>query len=280
MTIQLTETSPRKAARIAGVGYLIIFVLAIFANFFVRTGLVEQDDAAATFANIAESEFLFRTGIVSFLIVFALDVLVAWALYVVFKRVSKGVSLLTAWFRLVYTVFLGVAVIFLFLVLQMVGGAEYLAAFDAGQLDAQAMLLLDAFNYTWLIGLAVFGIHLMLVGYMMLASRIAPRILGIVLAVAGAAYVVDTTAISLLANYADYENVFLAIVAVPSVVAELAFAVWLLRGGGVQPGSRQSSTADDLLQTPLELNARRNGGNDSDRGAGEDRELVGVELSE
>jgi len=280
MTTQLTETSPRQAARIAGVGYLLLFVLAIFANFFVRERLIDPSDAAATFANIAESEFLFRSGVISFLIVFVLDVVIAWALYIVFKRVSRGVSLLTAWFRLVYTVFLGVAVIFLFLVLQMVGGAEYLAAFDAGQLDAQAMLLLDAFNYTWLIGLAVFGIHLMLVGYMMLASRIAPRILGIVLAVAGAAYVIDTTAISLLANYANYENVFLAIVAVPSVVAELAFAVWLLRGGGVQPGSRPSSAPDDLVQAPFELNGRRHGGNDSDRGAGEDRELARVELSE
>jgi hypothetical protein len=280
MTTQLTETSPRQAARIAGVGYLLLFVPAIFANFFVRERLIDANDAALTFKNIADSEFLFRTGLVGFLIVFVIDVVVAWALYIVFKRVSQGLSLLTAWFRLVYTVFLGVAVIFLFLVLQLVGGAGYLAAFDAGHLDAQAMLLLDAFNYTWLIGLAVFGIHLMLIGYLMLKSGIAPRILGIVLSVAGAAYVIDTTAISLLSDYADYENVFLAIVAVPSVVAELAFAVWLLRGGGMQPRSRPSSAPDDHVQAPLELNARRHGGNDSGRGAGEDRELVGVELSE
>lgn len=232
-TRTLSETSPRTAARIAGIGYLIIFVLAIFANFVVREGLIDPNDATATFANVADSEFLFRAGMVGFLAVFIVDVVIAWALYVLFKTVSKQLSLLTAWFRLVYTVFLGVALIFFFVVLDLVSGADYLTVFEAGQLDAQVMLLLSAFNYAWLIGLAGFGIHLMLIGYLMLASRSAPRVLGILLAVAGAAYVIDTLANALLANYAQYETVFLLIVAVPSVVGELAFAVWLLRRGGV-----------------------------------------------
>lgn len=234
MTHQLVETSPRRAAIIAGIGYVVLFVLAIFANFFVRTGLVAPDDAAATFTNIAESEFLFRTGLLSFLIVFVVDVVVAWALYILFKKVSTGVSLLTAWFRLVYTVFLGVAVIFLFLVLQVVGGADYLAGFDSAQLNGQVMLLLDAFNFTWLIGLACFGIHLILIGYLMLTSGSAPRFLGILLVMAGAAYIIDTTAITLLSNYQDYENIFLALVAIPSVIAELTFAIWLLTKAGTQ----------------------------------------------
>ena len=232
-TKSLSETSPRTAARIAGIGYLIIFVLAIFANFVVREELIDPDDAAATFANIADSAFLFRAGMVGFLAVFIVDVVIAWALYVLFKTVSKQLSLLTAWFRLVYTVFLGVALIFFFVVLDLVSGADYLMVFEQGQLDAQVMLLLSAFNYAWLIGLAGFGIHLMLIGYLMLASGSAPRVLGILLAVAGAAYVIDTLANALLSNYAEYETVFLVIVAVPSVVGELAFTVWLLRKGGV-----------------------------------------------
>ena len=234
MTIRITDASPRTAARIAGIGYLIIFGLAIFANFFVREGLVDPDSAAATFANIADSEFLFRIGMVSFLGVFIIDVVIAWALYVLFKSVSRELSLLTAWFRLVYTLFLGVALIFFFVVLDLVSGAGYLAAFEPGQLDAHVALMLNAFNYAWLIGLAGFGIHLMLLGYLMLASHTAPRVLGILLTVAGAAYVLDTIANVLLSNYVDYETVFLLIVAVPAVVAELGFAVWLLTSGGVE----------------------------------------------
>ncbi len=234
MTRRLTDIAPRRAALIAGFGYLLIFILAIFANFFVRERLIDPDDAGATFTNIADSEFLFRLGLVGFLIVFVVDVVIAWALYILFQGVNASVSLLAAWFRLVYTAFLGVALIFFFVVLELASGAAYLAAFDQGALDAQVMLSLDAFDYAWLIGLVSFGLHLMLLGYLMFASGFASRALGVLLTVAGAAYVFDTLAHALLSNYDDHATVFLLIVAVPSVVAELAFTVWLLARGGRQ----------------------------------------------
>jgi hypothetical protein len=231
----VATTSPRRAELVAGVGYVLIFALAIFANFFVRTGLVDPDDPAATFADIADSETLFRFGLVAFLAVFVIDVVVAWALYVLFRPVSQEVSLLAAWFRLVYTAFLGVGLVFFFVVLELVSGADYLAAFGQGELEAHASLSLDAFNYAWLIGLVAFGFHLMLLGWLMVRSRSAPSVLGVLLAVAGAAYVFDTLANALVSSYADHADVFLAIVAVPSVVAELSFAVWLLARAGRQP---------------------------------------------
>jgi Domain of unknown function (DUF4386) len=220
--------SARGYAVIAGVGYVVLFVLGIFANFFVREGLVVGGDAAQSAANILESESLFRWGMVSFLAIFVIDVVVAWALYVLFKRVSQELSLVTAWFRIVYTVFLGVAVIFLYQALQLISGASFLTVFDTGQLEAQALVALDTFNSTWLIGLLAFGVHLVLLGWLLVRSHAAPRLLGYVLMVAGAAYVADTTAHTLLSNYVDHETVFLAIVAIPSVIAEGWMALWLL----------------------------------------------------
>ncbi len=232
MTDALAETTPRQAARLAGIGYLLIFVLAVFANFLVFTGLVEPGDASTTATTIIESGALFRNGLLAFGIVFVIDVVVAWALYILFKPVSTGLSLLTAWFRLVYTVFLGVALIFLFLVLRLVSGAEFLAAFPSDQRDAFVLLMLDAFNYGWLIGLVAFGIHLILLGYLILKSSMAPRVLGVLLAIAGTAYVFDTVAHALVANYDDYASTFLVIVALPAVIAEVGFTVWLLARGG------------------------------------------------
>jgi Domain of unknown function (DUF4386) len=232
MTTPDTRVSERQAARIAGYGYLAISALSIFANFFVRVRLIEPDDAAATASNIMDSETLFRVGLVSFLIVFMLDVVVAWALYLFFKPVNTDVSLLTAWFRLTYAILLGAALVFFFLVLELLSGADHLQAFETGQLDAQVTLYLDAFNHLWLIGLVCFGIHLALLGYLILESGHIPRALGILLVLAGAAYVINSLADALLSNYDDYEAVFVTIVAVPSVIGELAFAIWLLLRGG------------------------------------------------
>jgi Domain of unknown function (DUF4386) len=226
------RVSERQAARIAGYGYLAISALSVFANFFVRVRLIEPDDAAATAGNIMDSETLFRVGLVSFLIVFVLDVVVAWALYLFFKAVNTDVSLLTAWFRLTYAILLGAALVFFFFALELVSGADHLEAFETGQLDAQVTLYLDAFNDLWLIGLVCFGIHLALLAYLILESAHVPRALGVLLVLAGAAYVINSLADALLSNYDDYEAVFVTIVAVPSVIGELAFAIWLLLRGG------------------------------------------------
>jgi hypothetical protein len=125
-----------------------------------------------------------------------------------------------------------VALVFFFVALQLLSGADYLAVFGSGQLDAHALVAIDAFNYAWLIGLVCFGIHLILLGYLVVASGSASRALGYVLMVAGAAYVADTLARAVIPDYADVETLFLVIVAVPSVIGELWFTLWLLLRGG------------------------------------------------
>lgn len=219
---------------IAGVSYVVLFTLAVFANFFVREGLVVAGDAEATAANIVESEGLFRLGLLSFLVIFVLDIVVAWALYIVFRSANRDLSLLAAWFRIVYTVFLGVAAIYFFQALQLLGGSAFLETFSAEQLNAQALVALETFNSTWLIGLAGFGIHLVFMGVLVIQSGYAPRALGFVLITAGVAYVVDTGAHSLLANYEDVETLLLVFVAVPSVLAEGWFGLWLLLRAGTE----------------------------------------------
>jgi hypothetical protein len=77
-----------------------------------------------------------------------------------------------------------------------------------------------------------FGIHLVLLGYLVIKSGYVSRVLGFVLMVAGAAYVIDTMANALLANYDDFEAVFLIMVAVPSVIGELWLGLWLLLKAG------------------------------------------------
>ncbi|MCZ7534002.1 MAG: DUF4386 domain-containing protein [Acidimicrobiia bacterium] len=232
----------RRYALIAGVGYVVLFVLGIFANFFVREGLIVSGDAVATAANISESETLFRVGMVSFMVIFLVDVIVAWALYVLFRGVNERLSLVTAWFRIVYTVFLGVALVFFFQALQLLDHAEFLNVFSSEQMNAQALVALDTFNATWLIGLLAFGVHLVLLGALIIESGWTSRVLGYVLMVAGLAYVTDTVAHSLLSNYVDYESVFLAIVALPSVIAEGWFGLWLLLRGGKESSSRLDTT--------------------------------------
>lgn len=223
--------SLNKIAKIAGIGYLVIFVTGIFANFFVLESIVVPGDAATTFNYILENEFQFRIGFLSFVIMVVFDVMLTWALYLIFEPVNRNLSLFGSWFRLVNTAIFGVALFALFNVLHLTSGAEYLNTFEPSQLHARVMLAIENFNYIWLIGLLFFGIHLAALGYLILKSRFVANFIGILLMIASLGYIVDSVAHFMMPSYNDYKAVFSMIVILPGVVGELSLTLWLLIRG-------------------------------------------------
>jgi len=230
------ETSPRVYARIAGAAYLVIIVAGVFAEFFVRSGLIVKGDAASTAANITASEWLFRIGIAADLVMLTCDVVVAWAIYMLFREVNKGLTLLATFFRMAHAAVYGVTLLALYVPLLLLGGADYLTAFGPGQLHALVLILLGAHSYGYVIGLVFFGFHCAVLGYLVFHSGIVPRVLGVLLALAAVGYLIDSFARTLMTNYSHYENVFTAVVFTPAFVGELAFCLWLLiKGVNVRP---------------------------------------------
>jgi hypothetical protein len=223
-----------------------MFVLAIFANFVVREGLIEPESAADTVANISESIGLFRIGVFAFIAIFVLDVVIAWALYIVFRDVSPDLSLAAAWFRLVYTVLLGAALVSMLQVLRLVEG-ESLGFLTDEQVAAQIMLELTSFESTWLVGLVAFGVHLVILGVLIVRSGLVAKALGYLLIAAGVAYIFDTLAQGMLADYEAVAGVFLLIVALPSMIGEGWLGVWLLFTKRLEGGGGPSPATSDGL---------------------------------
>lgn len=230
MTNFSANSSLRKTALVAGAGLLAMTILAIGAIFFIFEKLIIPGDAGTTVNNILAGEMQFRIGITCLFIVAVLDVVVAWALYVFLAPVNKNLSLLAAWFRLVYSAILGVALFGYANVLRLLGGAHYMKGVETGQLHADVMLSLNVFDDGWAIGLVFFGIHLVILGYLVFKSGYVPRILGIVLVTAGAAYVTDSFGKFLLTNRT------LDLVTLVGW-GEALFMVWLLYRGLKAPNT-------------------------------------------
>ena len=146
-----------------------------------HTGRVRIERTTAAPRHHDQRKGLFRLGIVSLFVVVALDVVVAWALCRVFGPVSTGISLLAAWFRLVYAGVLLVAVSHLVEVLRLLGDDQYRAAFNTDQLQAQALSGIHSFGEVLGAGLLLFGLHLLVVGYLAYRSGYVPRVLAMVL---------------------------------------------------------------------------------------------------
>ena len=218
------RTSLGTAALIAGIGLLIMAIAAPFAELYVYPQLIVPENAAETVQNILANQGLFTSAIFGYLIAFICDVVVAWALYVLLKPADEHLSLLTAWFRLAYTVIALVALLNLVTVLRLLNPSAYLTGFQPDQVYVQVMLSLDAFKSHWYFGLLFFGIHLGLLGYLVFRSKYIPRIVGVLLVITGIGYLLTTLRPYLFPNinmdFAEY-----------TFYGELIFMLWLLIKG-------------------------------------------------
>ncbi|SFM29163.1 DUF4386 domain-containing protein [Methanolobus profundi] len=227
----IDDISLRKIALIAGFSYLIIFITGIASNFIVLMDLFIPGDAAGTVDSLLANMGQFRAGILGFIIMVIFDVIVAWALYILLKPVSRGLSLLAAWLRLVNATIFGLAIYDLFAILRILNDTTYQDLLTPEMIQAQVMLFFTAFNDTWLIGLIFFGIHLAFLGYLIIRSGYIPKFIGILLMIASAGYLIDSFANVLLVSYAEYAGIFMLIVLVPGVIGELSLTLWLLIKG-------------------------------------------------
>jgi len=75
MTGTNNEISLRKAAIIAGFGYLMVFLVSILGTSFALDKLIVLGDAVTTSNNIMANKLLFRFGITCWIIVIAFDAL-------------------------------------------------------------------------------------------------------------------------------------------------------------------------------------------------------------
>jgi hypothetical protein len=191
MTTPTSNITLRRAALIAGIGYLLMFGSPIAESMFYH-GLVDLSNATKTVKNITAHTALVHYGIMLYLINFMGDILAAWGLYILFKPANENLSLLAAWLRIIYTVMSLVAVMNLLTVLQLTSHYNYLQAFTNEQLQAQVMIALRSFRDDWLFSFAFFGIYLILLGYLAFVSKYVSKIVGICLMIAGAGWLSDS----------------------------------------------------------------------------------------
>ena len=212
----------RQAALIAGFAYLLGPVT--YAEFSIYPKLVIPGNIEQTVLNIGAHRGTFVAAILCYLVEFIEDVVIAWALYFLLVPVNRALSLLTSWFRLMYTAIAFFGLLKLVSVFHLVNSPDYLAAFGAEQLHAQVKLLLGTFRYDWSMGLVLFGIHLGLLGYLIYRSGYMPRILGILLVIDGVGWVVDS-----LRSYL-FPNAHLGFLFV-TFFGEIFLMLWLLIRG-------------------------------------------------
>ena len=175
----LDTGSMRRASLTAGLALALMVVIAPFGVFGAIGALVTPGDAARTAQDILGSEGLFRWGIASLILVVILDIVVAAALLRLFEPVDRSVSTMAAWSRVAY------AAVYLVAIIQLVIALGLLDDPRAGTAGRQCV------RHDLARRPDLFGVHLLLIGYLAYRSGFMPKIFGILLVVAGLGYLVD-----------------------------------------------------------------------------------------
>ncbi len=206
-----------------------IIILAGFSQGYVRSGLIVSGDAPATAANILASEGLFRIGFATDLTAFMMDAVVAILLYVLLRPVNKTLSLIAASFRLLaHPAIASLNLLNHFAAIQLLNGSAAMGIFEADQLQSLALFFLDLHRSGYLIGGTFFGVHLLLLGYLLFKSDLFPGVLGILITLAGLGYLIESFGDFL---FPGNEQVLGWIVGVSAAVGELSLTLWLLIKG-------------------------------------------------
>jgi hypothetical protein len=217
-----------KLARIGGIFYLLIIIAGICSELLARKGIIVHGDAAATATRLAASQSLWRIGIASDILMHIFDIPLMVILYILLRPVNKDLALMEVFFKLAQSAILVATKLNLFTPLYLTGDAHYLQAFTLEQRQALSYLSILSDEQGFSVGLIFFGFGSLLLGYLVYKSGYLPRFIGILMAIAGACYLVNSFTLILAPDLAS--RLFPAIL-LPSFIAELILCFRLLLKG-------------------------------------------------
>ena len=219
--------STKKQARFAGLLYLLASLIGCFGLIYVPGKLIVRGDATATANHIRASETLFRLGIATELFGFTMFIFVVLALYRLFKGVNEKHALAMAILLLVSIPISLLNVLNDIAALILVSGADFLSVVDKGQLDALAYLFIRLHGQGFVVAQIFWGLWLFPFGILVIRSGFIPRVLGILLFIAGFGNVASSFTSLFPLPYASLVDRFASVL----TAAELPIIFWLLIWG-------------------------------------------------
>ncbi len=225
--------SLNKNARMAGALYLLYIVLHIFADVIGRSKIIVYGNAAMTTHNIVTSALEFRIGYVVDLFAAVAFLLAAWALYRLLRPVNKDIALLFLLLNGCGVVVQCASDLLLPSSQLLLSNADYAKAFQMDQRQAMVMSLLYLYKNGFMIAQLFYGAWLFPLGYLVFKSSFLPRILGIVLMIHCATWLMTSLQFFLFPTFTTITYVSWPL----GFIAEFGLTLWLLVMG-IKPSNK------------------------------------------
>jgi hypothetical protein len=233
MENQTSIPSQSKAARLAGLLYLVAMATGLFAEFYVHfpSTLVVSGDAVKTASNIMANERLYRIGIANNLITFAIDVVLIWTLYILLRPVNRNLALLAVFFRLIETTIACIAIIISYVAMQFVSDDDHSKAFDTNEIQALSILH-DTYALSFVVVAIFLGSGSTIFNYLLFKSRYIPKALAVWGIFASLLLLMSQFAIII---FPAIEKIIIPACYGPIAIDEIALGFWLMIKGANIP---------------------------------------------
>lgn len=218
------------SSRFAGLLYLVLIAGGLFAEVFVREALLVPHDVVATARNIQSHEMFYRLGFVADLVNFICGLPVIAFFYLLFNPVNRRITIVAMFFVVISNAIAATNTLHHLQPLLLLNG--YTGIFRADQLAAFSTMALEAGSQGYAIALVFFGFYCVFIGYLIARTRVMPKVLGIMYAIAGVCYIINSFVMFLSPGF---DNPLFPYILIPSFLGELSVALWLLIPGVKDP---------------------------------------------
>ncbi len=210
----------RQIAIITGVSLIIMAIVAVFVVGYAYAEFDTPGKIDQLTNNIIQNKGLYLGMLSGFLVILLLDFIVSYTLYKYFKDDHKIMSAVSGLIRTIYTIIFVIATYYL------------TKNLNTNELtDQLAKSNFEQFQTIWNIGLVIFGVHILLIGYLMKLHSKIPKILWYITLIAGVSYIV-VSSLKLTCPNSEIVTVFVIMMALPMTIGEMGLAIWLLMKGG------------------------------------------------
>jgi len=220
----------RRQARLAGLLYLLVALIAPYGLMVVPARLLVPGDAHETALRLAANPRVLHLGMATELVHQAIEVFMVLVLYQLFKPVQRMLAR-----QMLVLGLIPIPMVFLNVLAEVAAGLladgpGWLHAFDRAQLDALALLAMQLHAHGLQLAAFFWGLWLLPLGLVMLRSGFIPKVVGGCAIAASAGYVLGASADILAPGLQEA-------VATPAFVLQVCEPVmilWLLLGGAMR----------------------------------------------
>lgn len=223
------DANNKKTARVAGLLYLIVVLTGMFSLAYVPSQLVLSGDAAGIVASFQRNETLYRFGIMASVLCYTTFLLLPLALYRLLAEYGKVAGVLMVGFAVVSVPLSFFNVLHQFEILSLLHASDYMNPFSPAQVNALIMSIFQKYRGGLLFSKIFWGLWLAPFGYLVYKSGILPKVLGVMLMLGCAGYLVDFFGALLVSNYR--ETLVANYAGLPAAIGEIGICVWLLTMG-------------------------------------------------